>query len=437
MSIRVDRVAVLGCGLAGIAAAAALHTVCGDIVIIERDHLPVKPGPRRGLPQANHLHNLLGRAQIELERLLPGFGAALRTAGCGEARVTEQTYVYEAGQHAPRRDLGLQILCAWRPVIDHVALRLLLKRGGVQIRDGMRAVGIAGTHNGRVSGVVLKNRNGTEERIHADIVVDATGAGSRADQWLAEVGQLPPQIDMVQVDRWYVTCLCERPSRLVGDETFWLIFPSPPHKRAGLVSPATPTQWYVSLSGCSDDEPPQTFGAMQAFAAKLEDLSIALLLEHAANVETPHLFRRPIATWRRHDHLPKPLVGFLPIGDSIGTLNPLFGQGISVAAWQASGLADLLADRLADPSRDRLAQLTLDYLQHAATVCGRAWTLEADVDRAVRGSNGDDRRRRALTELIRNDPELQRRYVGIWHLLEPAEILEEPSIASRLSASVK
>jgi 2-polyprenyl-6-methoxyphenol hydroxylase-like FAD-dependent oxidoreductase len=306
----------------------------------------------------------------------------------------------------------------------------------VSIRDGVRAIGLEVTPGGEVSGAAVKADDGVVETIDAEIVVDATGAGSRASQWLRKIGQRQPPVDRARPDQWYVTCLCDRPASWVGDKTFWLVFASPPRTRSGLVSPVTPSQWYVSLAGHSDDEPPQTFEAMQAFSATLEDPSIAALLEHATASGTPHLFRRTTATWRRYDHLNRPLVGFLPIGDAIGTLNPLFGQGVSVAAWQASGLADLLEDVPISPDRKRLARLTAAYLRHAAMACRRAWTLGEHIDRAVLGSRADVDRRRAFSELIQNDSRLHTLYVRIWHLLEPAEALEDPSIAERLAAAV-
>lgn len=423
-AVRVHRATIVGCGLAGITAAAALRESCDEVVILEQDRLPSKPSSRRGLPQADMLHNLLGRAQLELELLLPGFGAALREAGCGEARVADQTHVYESGTRAPERDLGLRILCAWRPVIDHVALRLLLGGGGVSVRDGGRAVGLNVTCSGEVSGVLVKTDHGTLETISAEIVVDATGAGSRALRWLTESGQCPPTVDRAQPDQWYVTFLCDRPASWIGDEAFWLTFPSPPHTRGGLVSPITPSQWHVSLSGRSGDVPPRTFQEMQAFATTLEDPAIAVLLQHATARGAPHLFRRPTASWRRYDLLSQPLVGFLPIGDAIGALNPLFGQGISVAAWQASGLADLLKKTPAGSEREQLSRLTVDYLRHAAMACQWAWTVGKIVDQAICGlSDNIDQSRSLFNRLISEEPWLQSHYVRIWHLLEPAETL--------------
>lgn len=422
---RIQRAVVFGCGFAGIAAAAALSGKCSEVVLIEQDRLPTEPKARRGLPQAEQLHNLLGRAQVEIERLLPGFIDELRKAGCGDASVANETHVYEAGHRSPERNLGLRMICAWRPIIDHVALQLLGLKSEIKIRDGMRAIGIEITPKGEIAGAVLRTPDGLIEKVDAEIVVDATGAGSRAFQWLTDHSDFLPIVDSVRHDQWYVTCLCERPSSWVGDNAFWLTFPSPPHTRSGLVSPVTPTQWYVSLSGRKRDEPPRTFEAMKAFAETLEDPAIGALLENAVASGTPHLFQRKVATWRRYDLLPRPLTGFLPIGDALGVLNPLMGQGISVAAWQASGLADLL-------KYVPFAELTAAYLHHAAMACGRSWRLQELIDRAVGGPNSDNTRSKLLSRLIVDDANLHSLYVRIWHLLEAPERLGE--ILDRVAA---
>jgi hypothetical protein len=165
---------------------------------------------------------------------------------------------------------------------------------------------------------------------------------------------------------------------------------------------------------------------MQEFSKTLEDSSITALLEGAVASDKPHLFRRTISIWRRYELLPAPLLGFLPIGDAIGVLNPLMGQGISVAAWQASGLLDLVNDRGSERSVESLAKLTKSYLQHAGSACGSAWNLESAVNQALRrGDEGLLRRSSMLSKLIAEDPEVHRLYVRVWHLLEPAEKLAD------------
>jgi 2-polyprenyl-6-methoxyphenol hydroxylase-like FAD-dependent oxidoreductase len=368
-----DRPVVLGCGIAGIAAAAALRESFGEVLVVERDVLPEDAIARSGVPQGPQLHNLLSRAQIHLERLLPGFCDALREAGAGDACVSVDTHVFELGQRMPERNLGMRLMCAPRPVIETVARKLLLAAGGVSIHDGALVARLELDDSGAAAGVTIKRHRHTE-RIAARIVVDATGSRSAAPRWLRSLGRGVPHTDTARVRQWYVSAVFERPQDRRGSQEFWLVFPTPPKTRGGLVSPVGPDRGYVSLSGRADDEPPRSSEEMRAYAATLEAPWIADLLADASAVTEPHLFRRLNARWRRYDLLADPVAGFLPLGDSIATLNPLLGQGMSVAAWQASALADLV-----NAGRSG-AELTSAYLAEAAEACRAAWTLAGLVE---------------------------------------------------------
>jgi hypothetical protein len=222
------------------------------------------------------------------------------------------------------------------------------------------------------------------------------------------------------VAQWYVSAVFARPPSFIGSNEFWLVFPTPPLTRGGLVSPAAPHLWYVSLSGREADEPPTTAEEMLAYAETLEAPWIAELLGSAGAIGAPHLFRRLTARWRRYDLLPEPLPGFIPLGDSIATLNPLLGQGISVAAAQAAALASLLGESPRDGLERR-------YLTQAAA-CRDAWLLGGLLEPA----SGEDAPHfdwatyRAIGTLLENDRAFHRLYVGVWHLIEPAAALDAP-----------
>lgn len=426
-----SRAVVLGCGVAGVAAAAALRGRFDEVVIFERDTLPSSPEPRRGVPQANQLHNLLTRAQWHLEELLPGFCNRLRDAGAGEAVVSVDTHVFELGIRMPERDLGLRLMCAWRPTIEHVAREAL---GGVDvaIRDNSRAVGLEAADHTGVSAVWVAT-GAARERIATALVVDASGSGSQGPEWLKALGYPAPAVDTAKVDQWYATMVVRRPAEWVGKSKFWLVFPTPPRTRGGLVSPVGTHQWYVSLSGHSADEPPRTAIAMRRYAASLEDPVVADILADAEVITEPKLFRRPVAAWRRYDLLRRPLPGYLPIGDAVASLNPLFGQGVSVAAWQAAELSQLLDANNIVPGDPTWIS---EYLKRSARVCMAAWTLGSVVDKFLTGgeaaefAHGD--LRRALARVVRDDPEIHRRYVGMWHLIEPAANFANGALSARL-----
>jgi 2-polyprenyl-6-methoxyphenol hydroxylase-like FAD-dependent oxidoreductase len=431
--VRSEKAVVLGCGVAGMAAAAALRRTFAEVVIIERDWLPAAPTPRRGVPQGEQLHNILGRAQRHLEDLFPGFREALLRAGCGDASVSDETHVFELGVRMPERKIGLRLMCAWRPTIESVARRILLDGGGITIREGTRAEALLVSGSGDTAGVVVRADRSNEE-IGATVVVDAMGSGSKAPQWLESTGARRPPVDTQKVGQWYSSMLFERPAGSAGVPDFWLTFPTPPRTRGALVSPVSPDHWYVSVSGRSRDQPPRDAKELLAYAATVEDPVIGELLAGARPSGIPHLFRRHDATWRRYDRLECPLTGFLPIGDSVATLNPLFGQGMSVATWQAAALADLM-DPLVGVTRDRLTELTAAYLSRSADACQAAWTLGAMVDPpAGRGGDGAGQDQLShysmLAKRIDDDAEVHRKYVGMWHLIDSAEAFDDLMVSA-------
>jgi hypothetical protein len=72
---------VVGGSMAGMLAARVLADHFERVTVLERDHLPDTPSHRKGLPQARHVHVLLERGRMALERLLPGLTTDLLAAG--------------------------------------------------------------------------------------------------------------------------------------------------------------------------------------------------------------------------------------------------------------------------------------------------------------------------------------------------------------------
>lgn len=417
-----DRPAVVvGCGLAGIAAAAALRRGGRPVLVLEQDALPSKPLPRPGVPQADHLHNLLTRGQIDLEELLPGFGQELRATGAREVPVATETQVFEFGTTMPSRDLGLRLVCAPRPLFEHVARRLLLDGGGVSVRQGVRVRQLELGPDDSVTGVLFDTGAG-QERVDASLVVDASGIRTEGRRWLQRAGLPVPRIDRRRTSRWYVTAEVGRPASELAVDRSWMVFPTPPRTRASIVSPAGVDRWFVSVSGGPGDPPPRSRAELRAYAETLEVPWIARLLDRGALLSDPRTFRRPLSTWNRYDLQEEPVLGLLPVGDAFMCLDPLIGQGMSVAAWHASILAEALTGLGPQSSPLELAKA---YLPRAAAACHAAWTLGKVLTGGRTSAEA-----RELGALLESDPELHRRYVGAWHLTEPAAAIEAAFVAA-------
>jgi 2-polyprenyl-6-methoxyphenol hydroxylase-like FAD-dependent oxidoreductase len=386
---------VLGGGPAGLLAAAALDRCGVDVLIVDQDEPPTADADGRdGVPHGAQLHNLLGRGQQHFEELLPGYLEALVSAGGSAADVASQTHVFELGIQMPERALGLQLLSAPRTLIEGVARALL--SWTVKQQWATRVLGLRMSAD-RVSGVET-----SAGPLGAGLVVDALGANSPVSRWSGK----PTDETMFSARQWYSTLTFRRPSEHLGAPDFWLTFPSAQGTRGGLVSPLGGNCWSVSVSGRANDPAPTNPQEFGDYLAALEDDRIATVLDSAEPINRPRTFGRPVARWRRFDEQECHPRGLLHLGDSVAALNPLLGQGLSVAAWQASILGGL-APRGFDVLEDQ-------FPVACAAAVSDAWELTRIFDSDLT----DDDWKRIAARVTRSEP-IHRKYVRMWHLLDP------------------
>lgn len=395
---------VLGSGISGMLATAALHSAGFLVTMVEREaHGTVGATS----PQDAQLHNVLGRAQTHLEELFPDFRTMFLQAGGCVTSAPACTHVFELGVRMPERELGLEIWSAPRPVIADV-VRGALAGLGAPSPVPARAIGLV-VDGERCVGVKVE---GSESTVMADLVVDATGAASQVPKWLAQSASGPVPTQEFEARQWYTTVQVERPEHWQGRNEYWLVFP---HRstRGGLVSPLGPDRWVVSLSGTQVDPPPSTYKELVIAARGLEDPWIWERLVESRPTSGLSTFRKPVSTWRRYDLMKRPVTGVVAVGDALCGLNPLYGQGISVAAWEAALLRDLLHQGSSG------AELTGAYHRAAAQAVSAAWSLMTSQQRD-KGSDLADVDWDAVRSTVLTDQDAHRAYVEVWHLLRPA-----------------
>ncbi|MCB0210738.1 MAG: FAD-dependent oxidoreductase [Anaerolineae bacterium] len=182
---------VIGGSMAGLLAARVLSQMYGEVIIIERDILPDGAKPRKGVPQGQHAHALLARGHEILESLFPGLTAYLVNQGAPQG----WGRFYSGGGFFCRIEDGPQALFVSRPRLETEVRTRLLTRPNVRILEGCDASGLATTEDcSRVTGVRLSRRQteSTQETLSADLVVDASGRGSRSPTWLESLGYARP-----------------------------------------------------------------------------------------------------------------------------------------------------------------------------------------------------------------------------------------------------
>jgi 2-polyprenyl-6-methoxyphenol hydroxylase-like FAD-dependent oxidoreductase len=190
-----DRAVVLGAGMAGLLVANVLADAYGQVTVIDRDQLSETSIHRRGVPHGRHLHALAARGQQALEELFPGLTADLVASGAPAGSLLANARLYLSGHRLRQPDTGLVLLCASRPFLEAHLRARVRALPNVTLLDRCDVVGLATTPDGRrVTGArVLRRADGSaEEVLGADLVVDASGRGSRPPLWLEALGYARP-----------------------------------------------------------------------------------------------------------------------------------------------------------------------------------------------------------------------------------------------------
>ena len=362
---------VVGASMAGLLATRVLVDRFETVTLIDRDPLPDDSSVRRGTPQARHIHVMQKAGQETLEDLFPGYGEALTEAGAQVIDLASDVEIYDNGDflaHGPNR---IQQYSASRPLFEQITRRRVASLDRVTIRDRCHFVDYLHEDDGStVTGVTVRTEAG-EQEITAELVVDATGRASRTPAWLENHGYTAPPTDEVSIDLAYSTTIVERPA-----DVHWalLVLPDPPRKRGCGIFPIENGRWLVTLGGMHGDHPPTDPAGFYDFAASLPVPNVTRVLDENEQVaEDIYRYPFPSNRRRRYEDLERFPDGLVVIGDAIASFNPIYGQGMSVAALEALQLHHTLAT-------DGDDELPRRFFERAQQVVDDAWNVAVGND---------------------------------------------------------
>jgi hypothetical protein len=137
------RAVVIRAGIGGLSMAAAWAKYFEHVEIFERDHLTSSVASRSGTLQDRHLHGLPAGGLRKLNKIFPSFEKDLAGAGAVSISVAQDTQLERPDVSVlPRRNFGLSLLCASRPLMALVARRRTEAIANITLWPGCRITAI-------------------------------------------------------------------------------------------------------------------------------------------------------------------------------------------------------------------------------------------------------------------------------------------------------
>jgi flavin-dependent dehydrogenase len=437
-SDRSGHAVVVGAGVAGLLAARVLAEHYAAVTVLERDTL-AGAAPRRGVPQGRHLHGLMEGGRAIIEALFPGITEEAVGRGAPVTEVLVGSRWYLSGLRACPTPTGLTTLLASRPLLESLIRDRVTALPGVSLRQGVVADAPAAA-GGVFSGVRVRSPGGGDRGdLAADLVVDATGRASRAAEWLASAGLPVPVTERIDVDLGYSSrTYRHRTGLLAGD--LGVVVSTMPGRRGGGAIRVEGDRWHVTLGGMLGDHPPTDHAEFESWAATLPVPDIGQLVAEAEPLDdpVPHRFTGS----RRHffERLGRHPAGFLVIGDALCSFNPLYAQGMTVAAQQALALRGCLREAGPGGGPGSRADLPGRFYAGAAPLIDVAWQMSTNADLNHPGVPGARTLRTRLTNAYVHrchvaahaDPAVARTFMRVANLVEPATVLLKPGTFARV-----
>jgi len=444
MPERRDRAVVLGASMAGLLAARVLADHFRTVTVVERDVLPHAPMNRRGVPQGRHPHVLLGKGVQIVDELFPGFFDQLVADGAVKWDDGDLSRFWSTfGGHLMVRSAtvpdpaSLVDYHVSRPLLEFSVRRAVRAMPNVEFLEGRDVVGVTADPDGnRVTGVrTVRHGDEGERLLTADLVVDATGRGSRAPVFLEEYGYARPPVEEVEVRIAYATMPVRIPPGLLRELV--LTVNPVPSRPTTFAMFAVENDTYLVLGGTiGGNEPPADRAELLDFVAEFAPRhAVAAIRAGEPLGEVVH-HRVPSNRWRRYDKLARTPDGLLVLGDAVCSFNPIYGQGMTIAAVEAQTLGRCLSGGDLDlPQRF--------YAETAKTIAV-AWRTAVGSDLALPQVKG----KRSLSTRIGNtfmnavltatetDPAVAQQFFRVAWMLDPPERLLHPSIVLRIAKAL-
>jgi 2-polyprenyl-6-methoxyphenol hydroxylase-like FAD-dependent oxidoreductase len=369
---------VIGASIAGLCASRVLSDFYDQVTLFDRDTLPEQPANRAAVPQGRHVHILMARGAAEFGALFPGLLDDMVAAGVPILENRPDCIYFGAAGHVLGTAHYLRDeFTTYVPSRPHLEWQIRRRAAALpNVEISQRSVSKPWFDGQRVTGVLLDGED--TEFVDADLVVDATGRGTRLPVWLSEWGFERPAEDTVDVGIGYATHQLRIPDGLIDEKVVVAGASREQPLGIGMLYYEDGT-WGMTTFGVGRVEPPTNF-------AEMCDVADVVLPEHAAAIRQAEpigevaFHKYPTSRWRRYDKLTSFPAGIVPFGDAVVSFNPTYGQGMTMTTLQAGHLR-----RTLESGEPDIAGL---LNRATAKTTYPVWTMNAIGDLVLHGAQG-------------------------------------------------
>ncbi len=331
---------VIGGSIVGLFAARILSDHFDRVTVLENDKVPDGPGCRKGQPQARHTHGLMAGGIEVLKSYFPQILDELTQQGAVRFDWGSDMCWSGVDGNRVRHDSKLPGIAMSRVFLEWTIRKRVMAIPNVTVLDEQRVLELLSTNDkSRVTGVRYEDRDAHTTDLPAEFVVDVSGRGSRAPQWLQLLGYQPAEQVEVKMNVGYTTRIYRRKPDDLPGATLLAVTPRPPiDRRMAFLFPMEGDRWIVSLGGWGGDHAPTDEEGYLEFARQLPNPNVYETIRKLEPLSEIYSFKIPSNSRRYYERLKKFPEGFLVLGDAVCSFNPVYAQGMTSAFKQAMAM---------------------------------------------------------------------------------------------------
>lgn len=426
--------------MAGLLAARILTNHFERVTVVERDCFPEHPQFRPGVPQSHHVHVLLFKGQQILEQLFPGLVGDMKTSGSLKIDWTAEFPWYNLFGWQPRFRSDIKSCLCSRHLLEWAIRRQLAANDSLQFLEDTQVTNLlSNVSHSRVTGVRIKS-NSHEQDLTADLVVDASGRNSSLPKWLTALGYQPPEETVINSFLGYSSRWYQCPKGFQADWKVLAVALKPPNdRRGGVICSVEKNCWVTTLWAVNKDYPPTDEVGFLEFARSLRNPIVYESIKDAQPISPVYGYRRTENRLSHYEKLSRLPDGIVAQGDAVCCFNPVYGQGMTVAALGAIALDKCLQ------SNPSLKGLSKCFQKQLAQVNTTPWLMATAEDLRWQGTEGGkpDWMTRLMQQYLDQvlllsveHPEVYQKYIEVMQLTQPPKILFQPNIMAKMLGQI-